>query len=173
MSTVDASTDPPTIWPRPPVPGTPIEGVAVRALSWKLLLPAASSVSGLRMDAIASCPTTTWSPFEYCARMRPPSASPTRTNCAAADPFCELADGADGCPNWVIRPTPAAVYGFQVMFISAAPSVRPVMLKVIGAPAAGSVNLPRLSKASDPLAPETSNGVPAVPPETSFPDIAT
>ena len=45
--------------PRPPVPGMPMEGVAVRALSWKLLLPAAIRVSGLRMDARATWPTTT------------------------------------------------------------------------------------------------------------------
>jgi hypothetical protein len=72
-----------------------------------------------------------------------------------------------------MRPAPAAVYGSQVRFISAAPSVRPVIEKLIGLPGAGSVNWPSVSKVRVPPAPEMSNGAPAVPPLTSSPAIDT
>src|SRR5262249_20868638 len=159
--------------PRPPVLGSPIAGVAVRALTWKLLLPAAIRDSGLRMLAIATCPTTTCWPSEYCARIWPPSANPTRTNWAAAEPFCELAEGADDCPNCVIRPTPAVGYGSQSRCISAAPLVSPGMSKLMGGAAAGDVKRPARRRVSVPRAPEISRGVRAVPPLTSSPGIVT
>ena len=61
------------------------------------------------MAASANCPTASSRPFEYCARMRPPSATPTRTNCAAAVPFWLLAETAEGWPNCVSLPALAGV----------------------------------------------------------------
>ena len=85
-----------------------------------------------------------------------------------------LAEAADFCPNCVIRPTPAAVYGFQLRpVISAAPSLNPVISNVMGLPAAGAVNLPSVPKVSVPVAPGISKGVPAVPAVTSSPGIVT
>src|SRR5471030_2667338 len=145
MSTVEASTEPHTIWPRPPVHGVPTEGVAVRALSWKLLFPDASRLSGLRIEAIATCPTTTWSPLEYPARIPPPSAKPTRINWPAVFPSWELAEEAEGWPNCVIRPVPPA-YGSHAILMSVVASERLLMPIGMVVPAAGSVNFPLESK---------------------------
>src|SRR5579863_396780 len=159
--------------PRPPVPGTPMDGLAVRALSMKLLLPAAIRVEGFRTEASATCPTTTCVPSVYSARIVPPVARPTCDNCAEAEPSCELAEEDDGWPNCVMRPAPALVYGFQLRFMSDAPSVNPGMVNAMGLPFAGLVNWPVLSKVIEPLAPEIGNGVPAVPPLISSPGIVT
>src|ERR1035441_6905772 len=138
MSTVDASTEPPCMVPRPPVPGVPMDGVAVSSLSWKLLPPVATSVLGLRIEASATWPTVACVPSEYCATINPPLATPTFTSSAAAVPFCELADEADGCPNCVILPDPSLLYGFQEMaWPEAAPSARSGSVNVIGGPSAG------------------------------------
>ena len=73
-------------------------GRAVRALNWKLLLPAAISEPGLRIEAMAIWPTTTCWPLEYCARILPPSLKPTLDKLAAADPSCASAEVAQVTP---------------------------------------------------------------------------
>src|ERR1041384_643886 len=111
MSAVEDSMTLPRMVPRPPVPGAPIDGTALCALTRKLLLPLATRLSGLRIDATARLPTITSEPSVYCATTLPPSVRPTWSSCAGGEPFCELAAGEDFWPNCVIRPTWSLVYG--------------------------------------------------------------
>src|SRR6516162_1781441 len=129
MSALDASSDPPRTVPLPPVPGTPIAGTAVFALRVKLLSPADTSDSGLRMLALATCPTTNWLPLEYCARIWPPFTRLICVRFAAGEPSCDCAEVADGCANCVILGL-VPLKRFQLMLMLEAPSAKPETARV-------------------------------------------
>src|SRR5262245_57213790 len=81
----------------------------------------------------------------------PPLPMPTRINCAAGEPFCWLAETAEGWENCVRRGV-APLYRSQVRVWSEAPLARPVTwVWGIGPPAGGSTSLPLLSKVIDPV----------------------
>ena len=151
ISTVDPSIAPPITLPRPPVPGNPIAGSAVRALNWKLLFPTAISDSGFRTVAIASCPTIVCVPFEYCARIWPPSAKPMCVKLAGGDPSWVNADTADVWAYCVILGVVPS-NSFQLIAMSAAPDERPVTANVgTGSEAVGLVKWPLPSNVNVPV----------------------
>src|SRR5437764_99571 len=81
----------------------------------------------------------------------PPSASPTRTRFAAADPFCVNAEVAEGWENWVIRGV-APLKRFQVIFKSEAPSLSPATFRTGDAAVErGLVSFPAPSKVRVPV----------------------
>src|SRR5260370_34647027 len=91
---------------------------------------------GLRIDASGSLATSCCDPLEYCARTEPPASIDTLVSCAAGNPSWEIADEADGCANWLTRPTPtggvpvgAICQGDQFTFcglVAPLPNVSPI-----------------------------------------------
>ena len=76
ISTLEASSDPPWMVPRPPVPGRPMFGAALAALSMKVVV--ADGNHAVRVANVGQRPgPLTLLPSEYCARMEPPSPEPT------------------------------------------------------------------------------------------------
>src|ERR1700722_6531442 len=143
ISTFELSSDPPTMVPRPPGPAVPTTGAAELWPARKLLLPVATSESGLRIETRASGATCCWDPLEKPARTEPPSVIDTLVSWAAGKPSCEIADVAEASANCVTRPTPGVVptggncQGDQLKFCGlCAPLVMaiwiPVMSPVVG-----------------------------------------
>src|SRR5882724_3539058 len=96
---------------------------------------------GLRIDASGSLATSCCDPLEYCARTDPPASIDTLVSWAAGNPSWKIAEEADGCANWLTRPTPtggapagAICQGDQSIFcglraplfkVSPIPSIKP------------------------------------------------
>ena len=175
MSTVDASTEPPTIWPRPPVPGTPIDGVAVRALSAKLLLPGRQQRVGIANRRHRELPD------DHLVAVRVLRQNPPAVRQADVHQLrrrrAVLRTGRRRRRLPELRDAPGSGRGVRI----------PVQVHVGGAvrqardierdrscPAAGIGQLPHDCRSVRvPLAPERSNGAPAVPPPTSSPGMDT